>query len=124
MVAVSDVGRAAACALLADVLRGMLDRSSAAVVEIVGEPGIGKTTMLEALAADAAGAGCLVLHGRAAEFERDVPFGVIVDAIDVHFGCSPTAGAIRSTSNSSRGQRTMRRPTRWRGSRTSVPMTR
>jgi hypothetical protein len=88
VVAVSDsaviVGRAAERAQLASVLCGVVDRAVAAVVEVVGEPGIGKTTMLGALAVDAVDAGCLVLEGRAAEFERDAPFGVLVDAIDVH----------------------------------------
>ncbi|MFG2022376.1 AAA family ATPase [Streptomyces sp. NPDC048825] len=47
-----------------------------------GEPGIGKTRLLTELAARADARGCLVLEGRAAEFERDTPFAVFVDALD------------------------------------------
>ena len=78
------VGREAELARLVGALRAARDGGVAGVVEIVGEPGIGKTTLLEALAADPAGASCLVLNGRAAEYERDLPFGVFVDAIDAH----------------------------------------
>jgi hypothetical protein len=49
-------------------------------VRLVGEPGIGKTRLLAQLGIRAEQRGWLVLDGRAAEFERDVPFGVIVDA--------------------------------------------
>ena len=51
-------------------------------LELVGEPGIGKTRLLAELAARADGLGCLVLSGRAAEMERDLPFWVFVDALD------------------------------------------
>lgn len=49
---------------------------------IQGEPGIGKTMLLDALATDATSRGYLVLDGRAAELEQDVPFGVMADALD------------------------------------------
>ena len=39
---------------------------------------------MERLSALAAGRGWLVLAGRAAEFERELPFGVLVDALDDH----------------------------------------
>jgi DNA-binding NarL/FixJ family response regulator/tetratricopeptide (TPR) repeat protein len=51
---------------------------------VVGEPGIGKTSVMERLSELAAGRGWLVLAGRAAEFERELPFGVLVDALDDH----------------------------------------
>ena len=51
-------------------------------VALSGEPGIGKTALLEALVPVAADAGLLVLRGRAAEQDRDVPFGLAVDALD------------------------------------------
>jgi DNA-binding CsgD family transcriptional regulator len=51
---------------------------------IEGEPGIGKTALLRKLVEQAEGAGHLVLAGRAAEFERDLPFAVFVDAIDAY----------------------------------------
>jgi predicted ATPase len=50
------------------------------VVEIVGESGIGKSRLLAELARRAARRGFLVLDGRSAEFEHDIPFGLIVDA--------------------------------------------
>jgi predicted ATPase len=53
-----------------------------AAVAIVGEAGIGKSTLLHALAQRAAAAGMLVLEGRAAEHEADVPYGPVVDALD------------------------------------------
>jgi DNA-binding CsgD family transcriptional regulator len=49
-----------------------------------GEPGIGKTRLLDELAARARERGHLVLSGRGAEFERDIPFGLWVDALDDH----------------------------------------
>ena len=51
---------------------------------VVGEPGIGKTSLMERLSALAGERGWLVLAGRAAEFERELPFGVLVDALDDH----------------------------------------
>jgi predicted ATPase len=54
------------------------------VVGVVGEAGIGKTELLGALAGYAREAGMLVLEGRCAEHERDVPFGVVIDALDEH----------------------------------------
>jgi len=54
----------------------------AAFVELAGEPGIGKTRLLGELAADAEQRGCLVLGGRATEFERDAPYGLWADALD------------------------------------------
>jgi predicted ATPase len=56
--------------------------SSASVIEITGEPGIGKTRLLAEMSARANQRGALVLEGRTAEFERALPFGVLVDALD------------------------------------------
>ena len=49
---------------------------------VAGEPGIGKTHLLAELAGRAKSRGCLALHGSAAEFERELPFGLLVDAVD------------------------------------------
>lgn len=49
---------------------------------VEGEPGIGKTRLLRELAQRAGDDDCLALHGRAAEFERELPFGLFVDALD------------------------------------------
>jgi len=51
-------------------------------VVISGEAGIGKSRLLAELAHDARTSGWLVLMGRAAEFEGDLPFGVLIDAFD------------------------------------------
>ena len=59
-----------------------LERGDFGAIEIVGEPGIGKTRLLAELAARAEARGFLVLSGCASESERDVPFAVFVDALD------------------------------------------
>ena len=59
-----------------------LEHGRPATLELVGEPGIGKTRLLAELAARADALGFLVLSGRAAEMERDLPFWVFVDALD------------------------------------------
>src|SRR5215207_366009 len=77
------VGRRAEIDLLTDTLAGIGARTSAAVA-VTGEPGIGKTALLEELAARAGDSGHLVLTGSATELERDLPFSVFVDALDRH----------------------------------------
>src|SRR3954468_4218807 len=52
----------------------------------VGEPGIGKTALLEAATERAAAARLLTLPGRAAEHEREIPFALAVAALDEHAG--------------------------------------
>jgi ATP/maltotriose-dependent transcriptional regulator MalT len=59
-----------------------LDSGGAAAVELVGQPGIGKTRLLAELAARAEARRHLVLAGSASELERDLPFSVFVDALD------------------------------------------
>ncbi len=49
---------------------------------VAGEAGIGKTRLLDELADLAVARGCLTLAGRAAEFERGLPFGLLIDALD------------------------------------------
>ncbi len=56
---------------------------------IEGEPGIGKTRLLRELSRRATDEHCLVLHGRAAEFERELPFGLFVDALDSYLEAAP-----------------------------------
>lgn len=66
-----------------DHLLAALDAGRAAMaVEVVGEPGIGKTRLLMELAGRADTRGHLVLSGSASELERDLPFGLFVDALD------------------------------------------
>ena len=66
-------------------LEGLLDATcagSAQAVFVTGEPGIGKTSVLNALARRADTRNCLVLEGSAAEFEQELPFGAVIDALD------------------------------------------
>ena len=66
-----------------------LDRLAAGepwCMQIVGEPGIGKSRLLAELCRRGEDRGYLVLSGGAAEFERDIPFGLIVDALNDYFG--------------------------------------
>jgi predicted ATPase len=66
---------------LAVALDGLV-RGCSSAVELVGEPGIGKTRLLRELAARAESRGALVLSGSASELECDLPFSVVVDAHD------------------------------------------
>ena len=75
------VGRAEELTSLEHLL-DELDRGLPAAVELVGEPGIGKTRLLAELAARAELRGSLVLSGSASELERELPFSVFVHALD------------------------------------------
>ena len=63
-----------------------------AYVAIEGEPGIGKTRLLEELRARAEERGHVVLSGAAAEFESEMPFSVWVDALDSYVVSQDFAG--------------------------------
>ena len=70
-------------------IEGALDRLTDGepwLVQIVGEPGIGKSHLLAELCRRGEERGCLVLDGRAAEFEQDIPFGLVVDALNDYLG--------------------------------------
>jgi DNA-binding NarL/FixJ family response regulator len=75
------VGRAEELGTL-DHLLASLDDGGSLAVEVVGEPGIGKTRLLDEFRDRAATHGHLVLSGSASELERDLPFGVFLDALD------------------------------------------
>src|SRR5215470_18398627 len=88
------VGRADELGSLEQIL-GELDRGCPGVIELAGEPGIGKTRLLRELAARAGARGHLVLSGAASEFERDLPFSVFVDALDEYLaGLEPDRLAV------------------------------
>ncbi|WP_344951670.1 helix-turn-helix transcriptional regulator [Actinomadura miaoliensis] len=53
-------------------------------VALVGEPGAGKTRLLSELSGAAAARKLPTRAGRAAEFEQEMPFGAVVDALDDH----------------------------------------
>jgi ATP/maltotriose-dependent transcriptional regulator MalT len=65
-----------------DALLRALDAGERAVVVISGEPGIGKTALIEELLERGRELGYKTLSGRAGELERDVPFAVIADALE------------------------------------------
>ena len=79
------VGRERELGALARALE-RLAGGGAAFLVLEGEPGIGKTRLLGELSAQADRRGCLVLGGRATEFERDAPYGPWVDAVEPHLG--------------------------------------
>ena len=62
------------------------ERGQGTAVEICGEAGIGKTRLLAEACELAEGRRILALEGKAAEFERAVPFAVFVDALDPYLG--------------------------------------
>ncbi len=75
------VGRAGELGSIDEVL-AELGRGRPGVLELAGEPGIGKTRLLRELATRAEASGQLVLAGSASELERGLPFSVFVDALD------------------------------------------
>ena len=75
------VGRAAELGVIDDAL----DQQAAGrfvALQVVGEPGIGKTRLLTELGARAEERGHLALAGSASELEHELPFWVFVDALD------------------------------------------
>jgi ATP/maltotriose-dependent transcriptional regulator MalT len=75
------VGRADELGSIDEVL-AELGRGRPGVLELAGEPGIGKTRLLRELAARAEASGHLALAGSASELEQNLPFSVFVDALD------------------------------------------
>src|SRR4051794_5939656 len=78
---VEPVGRASEFAVLSEALDA-LGHGAPGCLAAEGDAGIGKTFLLHELRRLAEQRGHLVLTGSASEFERDLPFGVLVDALD------------------------------------------
>jgi len=76
------VGRDRELTALAELLESLGTESGRPLLLIAGEPGIGKSSLLRELGARAGARGHLVLRGRAAEFEGELPFGVFRHALD------------------------------------------
>jgi DNA-binding CsgD family transcriptional regulator len=74
------VGRAAELRTISDLF-GRLADGSGSFLQIVGEPGIGKTHLLATMREMAVERGVEVLSGRAGEFERRMPFQVLIEAL-------------------------------------------
>ncbi|MBP2473617.1 ATP/maltotriose-dependent transcriptional regulator MalT [Crossiella equi] len=77
------VGRQPLLKALASTLKRSA-RKAFHLVELVGEPGVGKSRLVSEVAARARELGMVTLAGRAAEFELDAPFAAVVDALDDH----------------------------------------
>ena len=75
------VGREQELEVIEQLLEGTC-AGDARFLVVSGEPGIGKTRILGELLRLAGERGCLALQGSAAEFERELPFGLVVDALD------------------------------------------
>jgi predicted ATPase len=82
-------GRERELATLRAALRRAAGKTAVAIA-VLGEPGIGKSRLLEELRGEAETEGWLTLAGRAGEFEQTEPFGVFADALDDY------AGAVES----------------------------
>jgi DNA-binding SARP family transcriptional activator/predicted ATPase len=78
----SLVGRSAELGTVAEILQQVVTQARARVVLVCGEPGIGKSRLLEAIAAKARETGALVLSARAYESETMRPFGLWIDALE------------------------------------------
>jgi DNA-binding CsgD family transcriptional regulator len=74
------IGRDTEMRIISTVFDG-LRGGSGGFLQVVGEPGIGKTCLLAAVRDLAVGAGLEVLSGRAAEFEQQMPFQVLIEAL-------------------------------------------
>jgi DNA-binding NarL/FixJ family response regulator len=74
------VGRSAELARLDALLTPAEGSDAPTVVDICGDPGIGKSRLLGEMCARAGRAGFTVLRGRATEYEQHVPFQVFTDA--------------------------------------------
>jgi DNA-binding SARP family transcriptional activator len=72
------LGRKTECSVIARVIQG---DGYARLLFFTGEPGIGKTRMLDYFAESAAAAGRLVVRGRCFEAERVRPYGLWLDAL-------------------------------------------
>jgi DNA-binding CsgD family transcriptional regulator len=75
-----------------DVLRSFehaLAQTGFTFLSLVGDPGAGKSRLLAALADKARMRDRLILWGRAAEFDEEMPFGAVVDALDDHLDSYP-----------------------------------
>ncbi len=77
------LGRGAEQGLIVDTLASIGQSLSRELLLFVGEPGIGKTRLLGALAEQARELGCRVLHARCFEAESMRPYGVWIDALRV-----------------------------------------
>jgi ATP/maltotriose-dependent transcriptional regulator MalT len=74
------IGRERELAIVDGLIEGLAG-NTAAVLFVEGEPGIGKTVLISEALERASARGHATLSGRAAEYERELPFGVLSDAL-------------------------------------------
>ena len=91
------------------VLRGVVQAVAASdgrAVALVGEPGVGKTALLDACAQEAGATGVRVLRAQAAESEAVLPYAILGRLLSPLLGtsatCLPPNGARCSTRSASR----------------------
>jgi len=76
------IGRDGEVAKLADAVDAAIASATPAVVEVRGDPGIGKSALLDALANRAAGRGLSLVRTWAEVGEQDFPYGLLVSLFD------------------------------------------
>ncbi len=76
------VGRRAELQRVEALLGAVAERRTGATLLLEGEPGIGKSRLLDELASHARSKGFSVLDARADEWARDVPYAVLVEAFE------------------------------------------
>ncbi|MBA3382412.1 MAG: AAA family ATPase [Actinobacteria bacterium] len=77
-------------------------RGRAAFIVVEGEPGIGKSWLLDEECALARRAGFTVWRGQGEELERERPFGLIADALNLSVGADPERAEIAQALTRSR----------------------
>ncbi|MET7452002.1 AAA family ATPase [Streptomyces sp. NPDC005574] len=94
------VGRAAELVRLDALLAGLGGPGVPSVVDIAGEPGIGKSRLVGEVCARARLAGFTVLRGRATEYEQHVPLQAFTDALADADPRSPAADPVLAEAES------------------------
>lgn len=88
------IGRQEQLTALDDLLGSTAERH-ASFAFVSGEAGIGKSALLQAVAGLADRRGFLVLEGSAAEFELELPFGIVSDALNTYLATLERAAIDR-----------------------------